>query len=123
MKATGIKLWLDDNRPAPEGWVHARNVEAAKVRLLQGDVEELSLDFDMDTPECATCNFECGFREEGGCQKACPCHADNGRENGGDLVRWMQQWGIWPKKKPVVHSVNPHGAAEMRYLIDSSYPG
>ena len=21
---TGIKLWLDDVRPAPEGWVHAK---------------------------------------------------------------------------------------------------
>lgn len=43
-----MKLWVDDQRPAPDGWVLARTVTDA-VRLLanaQG-VEEISLDHDI----------------------------------------------------------------------------
>ena len=118
----GIRLWLDDNRPAPEGWVHAHNVEEAKVRLLQRNVEDLSLDFDLDNPPCPNCDFKCGHFENG-CQKKCPCHQSNGRENGLALIEWMVHWNIWPKHKPVVHSVNADGGADsMRALIEAHFP-
>jgi hypothetical protein len=42
-----VKVWLDDRRPAPEGWVHVRTPEEA-IELLRSDVvEELSLDHDL----------------------------------------------------------------------------
>lgn len=121
--STGVRIWLDDNRPAPEGWTHVRNVEQAKVRLLYQPVEEMSLDFDLDNPPCPTCNFKCDHFGSEGCTKKCGCHADNGRENGLDLVRWMAYWAIWPKKKPVVHSVNAEHGEEMKRLIEEKFPG
>jgi hypothetical protein len=42
-----VKVWLDDTRPAPEGWVHVRTPEEAIELLRAGGVEGLSLDHDL----------------------------------------------------------------------------
>ena len=42
-----MRVWLDDERTAPEGWVHARTPEEAIELLRGGEVEELSLDHDL----------------------------------------------------------------------------
>ena len=42
-----MKVWLDDERAAPEGWVHVRTPEEAIELLHGGDVEEISLDHDL----------------------------------------------------------------------------
>jgi hypothetical protein len=42
-----VKVWLDDQRAAPEGWVHVRTPEEAIRLLRRGEVEELSLDHDL----------------------------------------------------------------------------
>lgn len=119
---SGTRLWCDDNRPAPAGWTWARNVEQAKVRLLQRNVEEMSIDYDFDNPDCPTCQFKCGhFERPEGCEKKCPCHQQNGAENGLNLVEWMAYWNLWPKKKPVVHSVNGDGAEKMKQLIETTW--
>jgi hypothetical protein len=43
----GMKVWLDDVRPAPAGWVHVLTPEAAIDLLRSDDVEEISLDHDL----------------------------------------------------------------------------
>ncbi len=119
---SGIKVWLDDNRPAPEGWRLAQTIEQVKVWLIQGAVEELSLDHDLDNPPCPTCDFKCGYRDDGTCGKGCACHAF-GDEDGRDLLRWMCDWHLWPQKKPVVHSTAGRHAEEMKNFIDQNFPG
>lgn len=42
-----MRLWVDDERPAPEGWTHALNAGEALLLLSTGEVEELSLDNDL----------------------------------------------------------------------------
>lgn len=42
-----MKLWVDDIRPAPEGWERARSVTEAIRILATIDVEEVSLDHDI----------------------------------------------------------------------------
>lgn len=42
-----IKLFVDDIRAAPEGWVRARTVTEAIRFLAEQDVEEVSLDHDI----------------------------------------------------------------------------
>jgi hypothetical protein len=120
--AKGIRLWLDDNRSAPEGWVWARNVRDAAERLMVGNVDELSLDFDLDNPDCPTCQFRCGLRDHGSCDKQCACH-QNGVKNGAHLVEWMTHTHCWPKNKPIVHSVNGAEAEQMKRDIDVHFPG
>jgi len=85
-----VKLWVDDLRPAPPGWKHARSVDEAQAFLVTGLVEEASLDHDL------------GFEQA----------------DGSTLVRWMAATGHWPKKAPAVHSMNPVGRACMQGVIE-----
>ena len=49
-----MKVYLDDERPTPEGWVAARWPDEA-IRLLEtGEVTELSLDHDLGDDERGT---------------------------------------------------------------------
>ncbi len=101
-----MKLWIDDVRPAPKGWQSANSVEyAIHVMMYPGpdkdypnikNWEECSLDHDL------------GGREE---------------DDGIRFVDWMCETGNWPKKKPVVHSMNPAGRLRMERTIDRYFPG
>lgn len=45
-----MRIWLDDLRPAPDGWYHCRTAEEAILLLGSGDVTAVSLDHDLGTP-------------------------------------------------------------------------
>lgn len=49
-----IKVWLDDRRPAPPGWIHVYWPDEAIVLLDQGNVAEISLDHDLGDGERGT---------------------------------------------------------------------
>jgi len=115
-------LYLDDNRPTPEGWKAAHTAEEAKLHLLAGNVDKMSFDYDLDNPHCEKCNFACGLRDPGGCKAGCNCH-DQGKENGLDLLKWMHENRIWPKNRPTVHSHNLEGALKMKHFIRHHFPG
>lgn len=83
-----MRLYLDNQRPAPAGWTLARNLDEAKKLLEHGGVDRLSLDYDLDRPE-----------------------------TGMMLLEWMKSTGHWPRYQPTVHSTNPEGAADMRAFI------
>jgi hypothetical protein len=89
----GLKLWLDDLRPAPEGWVWAKTVEEAIEVLEAGEVGEASLDYDMGL----------------------------GKRNGDALCLWMAENEVWPQTL-TVHSSNPPGARSMCRLIERHGP-
>lgn len=100
-------MWLDDVRPAPEGWVHVTSVEEAKRWLLSGRVEKASLDHDLGACDnCIRTDFRCAAK------LGCP-HVPNGY----DLVCWMHDNNVWPRKRPSVHSANPIGKQKMLDLI------
>jgi len=42
-----VRVFLDDVRPAPEGWTHVRWPDEAIALLETGRVQELSLDHDL----------------------------------------------------------------------------
>ncbi len=42
-----MKVWLDDERPAPAFWVQVRTPEQAITLLARGGVEVISLDHDL----------------------------------------------------------------------------
>lgn len=46
-----LRLWLDDERTAPPGWVHARTGDEAKLVLLTGQVVHASFDHDLGASE------------------------------------------------------------------------
>lgn len=49
-----MRVFLDDERPAPPGWTLVRTAEEAIALLESGQVEQLSLDHDLGTPDGPT---------------------------------------------------------------------
>ena len=87
-----VKLWYDDDRPAPEDgcWLWAKTNRAAQLILMEGwPVDECSLDHDL------------------------------GEDNGVDFVRWMIERGYVPPKV-TIHSRNPIRAKEMAMLLNDA---
>ena len=97
-----MKIWIDDVRPAPEGYVQFNTVDAAKA-YIEG-TESLSrrgyhqycielIDIDHDAGDFAS--------------------------DGGDYIKlldWLEETG---RNYPIrIHSMNPVGVANMRAIIE-----
>ena len=95
-----MKLWLDDVRPAPEGYVWCKSVVEAKTFIHEfelpsneeffGKIELIDIDHD----------------------------AGDYAKDGGDYIRlcdWLEETG---RNYPIrIHSMNPVGVANMRAII------
>jgi hypothetical protein len=90
-----MKLWLDDVRPAPEGWHWVRTAIEALMWMITGVVEEASLDHDL-----------------GGVPANHGGTYDFSLPNGGDLVTWMVERNLFPHRI-TVHSWNVIAFARM----------
>jgi len=91
-----MKVYLDDERIAPEGWVQVRWPDEA-IKLLQaGTVSHLSLDHDL---------------------------GDDQRGTGYDVLLWIEQevalHNFAPLAEINVHSANPAGRKRMLAAIES----
>ena len=88
-----MKLWIDDLRPAPEGWEHIHSVWEAigTILLEEEEIEIISLDHD----------------------------AGDYAERGGDYIKlldWLEETG---HNYPIhIHSMNTVGVANMRAIIE-----
>lgn len=49
MNNTKVNIWLDDERPAPENWIHVKSAQECieLLELHKGNVDNLSLDHDI----------------------------------------------------------------------------
>ncbi len=100
-----MKLWHDDVRIAPRGWVWATNNESAKAALETLKVTDISLDHDL-----------------GGKPGEHYLTRGTAEETGYDLVQWMIDFGIYPRRINV-HSLSGSGAANMiRALRTARHP-
>ena len=94
-----MKVWLDDQREAPEGWVHVRTPEEAIELLRGGEVEELSLDHDL--------GLDVGARER----------------TGYDVLLWLEREVAAGRTAPpgvmTVHSGNVGAVGRMEQAIES----
>lgn len=120
-----IKLFVDDNRLAPEGWVQACTAQQAKSILSNFPVSHLSLDYDLGMMErdCRKCWYNtsapwCVPGGERGCPGdcSCPCHT-TAAPTGYEILHWIMDTGHWPATKPVVHSASAKAQA-MRDFIE-----
>lgn len=113
-----MKLWLDDCRPAPEGWARAVNMAEAQKLLLENVVEEMSLDHDLGAmPACYQCQYSEDACDMGADTCRCVCHRHL-QPTGYDFVKWMAAEGKWSRQKPRVHSANPVGRMNMEAVIE-----
>lgn len=79
-----MKVFLDDIRPCPRGFVWVKSVEECLVLLRQGKVDILSLDHDLG----------------------------EGKPTGYDLVKIMVEENLYPKEI-YIHTANPVGRENM----------
>lgn len=92
-----MKLWIDDVRPAPDGYIWAKSVNQAKLDIL--DREDLIpfelIDIDHDAGDYAS--------------------------DGGDYIKlldWLEETG---RNYPIrIHSMNPVGVENMRRIIQKN---
>ena len=94
-----MKIYLDDVREAPEGWILIRTGESliAILRAQEGKIEALSLDHDLG----------------------------EGKMSGYEVLKWMEAqvflYGYKPPKTILIHSDNPVGRKNMKAAIKSIY--
>lgn len=90
-----MKVYLDDERPTPEGWLRVYWPEEAIALLKQGKVTEISLDHDL---------------------------GDDSHGTGYDVVLWIEEAvatrGFLPPKIKV-HSANCSAKMKMQAGIDN----
>jgi hypothetical protein len=111
-----MKLWHDDIRPAPDGWVWARtNTEAQKL-LQTGEVEEISMDHDLGDAGLDEKTIDALTLEE---FRRYLMIRGTSSETGVELARWMVLNQIIPDKI-IIHSWNPDGARKMAAILEEA---
>lgn len=130
---THLKLYLDDVRPAPEGWFLEKSVSEAidTIKIfLMGKGErtfEVSLDFDLGMigAHCYTCGNK-GWGRPVGHPDYCPdcthiiVEHDEAAPTGVELIYWFQKTGIMPTDIKL-HTANPVGRKAMEWAIRDLY--
>jgi hypothetical protein len=96
-----VKLWHDDTRYPPEGWVWAQTNEAARLYLSKDVYEEISMDHDM------------------GAKPGEIWAAGSNEDNGTVLAQWMVETGNVPLKI-TIHSWNPISAKRMAGIFNDA---
>lgn len=91
-----IKIWLDDIRPAPNGYFHCRSVNEAKLKIIhceaeKNEIEEINCDHDLGD-----------YAADGG--------------DGIKLIDWLaERKTFYPIK---MHTQNPVGRENMQLEIN-----
>lgn len=95
-----IKIWLDDIRPAPEGYVWCRSVTAAKLQIVLSEKEEIKI-------ELIDCDHDLGdYAVQGG--------------DGIKLIDWLaERKTFYPI---ILHTQNPVGRENMQHEINRYWP-
>lgn len=90
-----MKLWIDDVRPAPEGYVWCKSVRGAILILEHANYNIELIDIDHDAGDFA--------------------------QYGGDYIKlldWLEETG---RNYPIhIHSMNPVGVQNMRAIIQKN---
>lgn len=96
-----MKLWVDDVRPAPEGYVWCQTVEEAKATILM--LELYATISDSHKVELIDLDHDAG---------------DYASE-GGDYIKLLDWLEVTGRNYPIrIHSMNPVGVANMRRIIE-----
>jgi hypothetical protein len=97
MDSMGIKVYLDDLRPCPDGWVYVQTAWDAIKLLKNNDVDEISLDHDLGPHEKVGCGY--------------------------NVACFIEEQAVAGKKPPIthIHSSNPVGRKNMQMCLDSAW--
>ena len=105
-----MKLWIDDVRPAPDGYVWVKSVNKAKSKIAKLEYRN-----EKEQKECW------GMRLGPDLLEVIDIDHDAGDyvSDGGDYIKlldWLEATG---RNYPIrIHTANPVGAANMRAIIE-----
>lgn len=95
-----LKIWLDDVRPAPEGYVLCLSVNAAKAVILEAEAKNCPI-------EIIDCDHDLGdYAWDGG--------------DGIKLIDWLAERESWYPIR--LHTMNPVGRENMRRTVERYWP-
>lgn len=126
-----MKLWLDDERPAPEGWLWVKTGQEAILglqRLRQtGSLDELThMSFDHDL---ADVHYDYWYIANHPGAAGLPENVRaEAREKaakemtGYDVLLWMAEHGVWPTEACYVHTHNSAAQDKMCGVINRYGP-
>ena len=107
-----MKIWLDDLRPAPEGYVWCKSVNAAKQTITDFEQEiENALD-EYDFPSAELWNKRIDLID---CDHDLGDYACDGGD-GAKLLDWLEETGRNYTIR--IHSANAVGRQNMRTIIE-----
>lgn len=102
----GMKLWIDDVRPAPAGFIWARTVNRAKEIIIDNE-ELLEVNLGKSTYRIDVIDID--------------HDAGDFAKDGGDYIKlldWLEETG---RSYPIhIHSMNPVGVENMRRIIQKN---
>lgn len=105
-----MKLWLDDERPAPEGWIWVKTGQEAIAILddLGSATGELThMSFDHDLADVHYDYFMAGQILAADHPMRDFARAEAAKEmTGYDVLLWMAEHNVWPTKACHVHTHN-----------------
>lgn len=91
-----MKIYLDDERFPPKGWIRTKDVKSTINLIKTGRVEQLSLDHDLGTDK------ECGY----------------------DVLLWIEEQvftneNFYPPTDIYIHTANPSARKKMKLALNS----
>lgn len=121
-----MKIWVDDVRPAPEGYIWCKSVNEAKSKIVDQEklfhsaCNQARYHFLNDNQQ-----FVDDYLEESKNAKIDVIDIDHDAgdyaNDGGDYIKlldWLEETG---RDYPIrIHSMNPVGAANMRVIIQKN---
>lgn len=111
-----MKLWVDDTRIPPEGWIWAKNYDQA-VDMWLPEIVDASLDHDLGfeiTDDMMVDWHQTNIPMQIGYNDL--------SKTGYDLVLWIVDNDAWPSNSLAIHSMNPVGAANMAGVVERYGP-
>ena len=109
--SNNIKLWVDDLRPAPEGYIWCHSVYRAmkEIQIFEDKIENALDEYDFPPAELWNATIEVIDMDH---------DAGDYFQYGGDYIRlldWLEETG---RNYPIrIHSQNPVGVQNMRAII------
>jgi hypothetical protein len=122
-----MKLWLDDVRPAPPGWLWVKTYDEAireltgiaierfhgRIGVVREELTHMSFDHDLADVSYRIANAEMQGR---------PTDHYVSEKTGYDVALWMAEHEVWPTEECRVHSFNPVGAKRICGVVDRYGP-
>lgn len=104
-----MKLWIDDVRPAPKGYVWCKSVNEARARISATEYRNRKF----------LSHTSCGITEEYEIELIDIDHdAGDFAYDGGDYIRLLDWLEETSRNYPIhIHSMNPVGVERMRAVI------